>query len=65
MPWVRFIKDYDFKPTPAVTIAYKAGMTEYVTRRCATLAIASEKAARAEQPPGRFARKGRRLGQNS
>lgn len=50
MAWVRFTSDYDFKATPGSTIAYKAGMTQNVTRRCATLAIASGKAVRLKTP---------------
>lgn len=46
MAWVRFTGDYNFRPTYAVTIAYKAGMTQNVTRECATLAIAAGKAVR-------------------
>lgn len=46
MPWISFTADYDWKPTPAVTIAYKAGMTQFVTRACATLAVAAGKAVR-------------------
>lgn len=46
MSWVRFTADYDWKPTPATTVAYKAGMTQFVTRACATLAVAASKAVR-------------------
>lgn len=46
MAWVRFTDDYDFRPTYGVKIAYKAGMTQNVTRACATLAIAAGKAVR-------------------
>lgn len=44
--WVRFTSDFDFKPTPQATIAYKAGMVANVTRACATLAVAAGKADR-------------------
>lgn len=60
MPWVKFIANYNFVVTPAVTIAYKAGMVEFVHRRCATLAVAAGRAERTERPEGRFAAKGKR-----
>ena len=44
MPHIRFLKDFDWSP-PAmngrVTIAYRAGMTENVTRDCADLAMST------------------------
>ncbi len=39
MPWVRFTRDFDWKPKPAVTVAYRAGTTVNVTRACAAQAI--------------------------
>lgn len=50
MAWVRFIAPYDFKPKPAVTIAYAAGYVGNVTRACADAAIASGKAVKAGRP---------------
>ena len=46
MTKVRFIEDFDYKPTPSVTVAYQAGMIETVKRDCADLAIAAKKAVR-------------------
>lgn len=40
------LADFDFKPTPAVTIAYKAGGEYNVPRAAATLAVAYGKAVR-------------------
>lgn len=39
MPVVRFTADFDHKPIPAVTIAYKAGMETLVTTACAERAV--------------------------
>ena len=39
MAWVRFLADYDHKPKPSVTIAYKAGAVMNVTRTCAARAV--------------------------
>lgn len=44
--WIRFLADYDFRATPGSTIAYKAGMVQNVTAKCATLAVAAGKAVR-------------------
>lgn len=52
MPWVRFTVDFDFKPKPAVTIAYHAGSVVLVTTPCAMQAIAAGKAARTTKPKG-------------
>ncbi|RUM99032.1 hypothetical protein EET67_05175 [Pseudaminobacter arsenicus] len=46
MAWVRFESDMDWSPRHGVTVAYKAGMTQNVTARCATLAVAAGKAVR-------------------
>lgn len=46
MAWLRFTSDYDYRASQGVTIAYKAGMTQNVTARCATLAVAAGKAVR-------------------
>ncbi|RVI58533.1 hypothetical protein CN189_26165 [Sinorhizobium meliloti] len=50
MPWVRFTADFDFKPKPPVTLAFKAGVVRYVTRACAAEAIAASKALPTERP---------------
>lgn len=50
MPWVRFTADFDWKPIPAVTIAYKADMVRLVTRACASKAAELGKAEKAERP---------------
>ena len=41
---MRFTADFDYKPTPSATIAYKAGMELTVKRECAEQAIAANKA---------------------
>lgn len=48
--WVRFLDDYDWKPRPQVTIAFKAGGVHNVTRACASAAIAASKATPTERP---------------
>lgn len=40
MTWVRFIKDFSFKPTVNSTIDYKFGHVVNVVQRCADEAIA-------------------------
>lgn len=44
MPKVRFVEDFDYKPIPSCTIAYRAGMVITVKRDCAAKAIAAGKA---------------------
>lgn len=44
MARVRFIADFDYKPLPSMTIAYRAGMVCVVKRECADQAIAAGKA---------------------
>jgi hypothetical protein len=44
MPRIRFTRDFDFKPTRSVTIAYLAGMECVVTRDCARQAFGDGKA---------------------
>lgn len=44
MPWVRFLTDFDWKPKPQVTLAFRAGQEENVTTPCAEAAIAKGKA---------------------
>lgn len=48
--WVLFTADYDWKPRPPVTIAFKADSVANVTRACAAKAIAAGKAERTERP---------------
>lgn len=52
MAWVRFLADFDFSPDAfggRVTMAFKAGMVENVTRECATAAFAASRAVRADR----------------
>ena len=44
--WVRFTADFNFRPNVGTTIAYKAGMLQNVTRRCAMEATLKGKAVR-------------------
>lgn len=44
MAKVLFTHDFDYKPTPQVTIGYRAGMKKTVKRACAEQAIAARKA---------------------
>lgn len=50
MPWVRFTEPFDWKPSPAVTIAYSPGHVGNVTRGCAAAAKAAGKAVAAKNP---------------
>lgn len=45
MAWVKFTADHDHRE-PGFTTAYKTGMVENVTAKCATLAIAAGRAVR-------------------
>jgi hypothetical protein len=42
--WIRFTADFDFKPKPQSTIAYRTGEERNVTRECADKALAAGKA---------------------
>ncbi len=44
MARVRFTEDFDYKPTPQVTVAYLAGWSGTVKRDCADKAITAKKA---------------------
>lgn len=58
MVWVKFTLDFDFSPAARkglVTIAYKAGVTENVTRECADKAVAAGRAKRTTKPGGKNA----------
>lgn len=50
MARVRFTDDFDYKPTPTSTIAYKAGMELTVRRECADQAVAAGKAVDLDVP---------------
>lgn len=50
MPWVQFTADFDWKPTPQVTIAYRAGQRLLVTTPCANAAIAKSVAEKLKTP---------------
>lgn len=50
MTWVRFTGDFDWWPSPRVTISYRAGLLLNVTRRCAKKAIEAGKAESATNP---------------
>lgn len=49
MPWLRFTADMDFKPSAAVTLAYRTGDVANVTRACAERALSGGKAVKLEQ----------------
>jgi hypothetical protein len=44
--WVRFTADFDWKPKPQATIAFRLGDEKNVTRDCAEKAVAAGKAVR-------------------
>lgn len=44
MPRVLFLEDFDYKPKPQVTIAYRKGTEKLVKADCAAKAIAAGKA---------------------
>lgn len=50
MPWVRFTEDFDWKPMPSVTIAYRTGQVALVTAACAKKAKDAGKTERAVKP---------------
>lgn len=50
MPWLRFTADFDFKPRPQVTIAYRAGEEKNVPTACAAAAVKAGKAVRLPRP---------------
>jgi len=43
MMWVKFADDFDWKPKPSVTIAYRAGMILNVPIAAARAAVAANK----------------------
>lgn len=48
--YLRFLEDFDFKPTRSTTIAYKAGMELTVRRLCGEQAVALGKAVELPAP---------------
>lgn len=53
MAWVTFTADFDFSPAArkgTVTIAYKAGTTDNVTRECLEQVLEAGKAERTTAP---------------
>jgi hypothetical protein len=52
MPWVRFTKNYDYRPRNGVVTAYSKDLTLMVTNRCASEAIEAGAAEAVKKPPG-------------
>ncbi|TKT78419.1 hypothetical protein [Aquamicrobium sp. LC103] len=50
MARLRFTADFDYRPTPMSTIAYKEGMELTVRRECADEAVAKGKAVEIDPP---------------
>ncbi|WP_071201832.1 hypothetical protein [Agrobacterium vitis] len=48
---VRFLEDYDYKPTRQTTIGYKSGMEMTVKKDCGLKAIEAGKAVEISAPP--------------
>ncbi len=59
MPWVRFIDDFDWRPSPSVIIGYRVGMVLLVTTPCARLAKAKNRAVAATSEEIKDAKGGR------
>jgi len=57
MPWVKFIKPFDFFALPKYCQVYKAGKKYLVTQRCAEQAIKQGKAELTERPEKKDGRK--------
>ena len=55
MAWVRFVADFDFKPHPQTTVAYRAGDERNVTRACTAAAVANGAAERIKAKSGKRA----------
>lgn len=53
MPWVRFARRFDFKPTPRVLQTFAADTEKLVTTPCAKAAIADGAAVAIPTPPRR------------
>lgn len=52
MARVRFTADFDYKPTPSTTIAYRAGQEYVVRRECADRAVKLGKAVAVKKDEG-------------
>lgn len=50
MPWVKFTRNYDYRPLKRVMIPYKQGQIKFVKRECANEAKAKGAAVDAERP---------------
>ncbi|PZR88357.1 MAG: hypothetical protein DI537_23760 [Stutzerimonas stutzeri] len=50
MPWVRFARDFDWRPKRRVIIAHQRGHTILVTSPCAKAAVASGAGEIVEKP---------------
>lgn len=50
MPWIRFSRAFDWRPTPRAVLAYPAGLTTLVTGPCADAAVAIGAACRVARP---------------
>lgn len=50
MPWLAFSRDFDFRPTRRVALAYKAGQTALVTTPAADAAEAAGAGKRVPSP---------------
>nr|WP_278377191.1 hypothetical protein [Brucella anthropi] len=50
MPWVYFTADFDWKPNPQVTVAYREGQRLLVTTPCANAALAMSVAEKLKTP---------------
>jgi len=57
MPWVRFIKNYDWKPNERLVIAYRAGSIHLVKGSVAEQAISEGKAEPTERPANASSRR--------
>lgn len=50
MPWVRFTRDFDYKPKPRVFQVYPKGYVGLVTTACAKEAIGENAAVKIKKP---------------
>lgn len=56
--WIRVLSDFDWKPRPAVTVAFLAGQEKNVPRACAEFALARGVAENMKAPERRARRHG-------
>jgi hypothetical protein len=56
--WIRVLSDFDWKPRPAVTLAFLAGQEKNVPRACAEMAVARGLAVKMKAPTRQGARNG-------